>query len=248
MGKRMLGKDGVKRLNNLVEEGDAIEKESNVLDVLTGNMNNASVSSNRDDDKNKKKEDNKEKKRDRMIKRKSDFNTNEKKSQKARKKHKKSKDLVGEVKEISMETCSGEKENTYQESTGTMYLKNNLDCEAKKVRKGKHKNKNRDEIDVVATVTETLEHCKMQEPVEVQKIYSSEEMNKVVTGKEGEYEKQRKKKKQKLEKVSGNVAGHIEVMSSINDGNDTDKEDSAGQEVECSKLGGAVGNAEDGNG
>ena len=129
-----------------------------------------------------------------------------------------------------------------------IYLENNFDCKAKRVRKDKHKNKNRDGIDAVAAVTETLEHSKMQEPVEVQKICSTEDINKVVHGKEGEYEKRKKKKKkQKLEKVSGNVAGHIAVTNSITDGNHTDKEDSAGNKVECRKLGGDVGDAEDGN-
>ncbi|XVF68536.1 hypothetical protein PTKIN_Ptkin11bG0010600 [Pterospermum kingtungense] len=217
MGKKMLEKDGK---NNQVEEGNAVEKGSNVLDVLTGNMNGASESCNREDDKNKKKEDNNEKKKGRIKKRKSDFDTDEKESQKAQKKHK--------------------KKNTDQESNGAMYSENNFDCEAKRVRKDKHKNKNRDGIDAVATVTETLEHQKLQEPVEVQKICSYEDVNKVVNGQEGEHEKpKKKKKKQKLEKASGNVADHIEVMSCINGKNGTDKEDSAGKEVECSKLGGA---------
>ncbi|XP_022730307.1 RNA polymerase I termination factor [Durio zibethinus] len=327
MGKNMREKDGHKMGNNQVEEGIAVEKESDVLDVSTENMNDVSKSSNRDDDKNKGKDDNNEKKKDRTKKRKSEFDTDENESRKAQKKHKKGKDAVGEIKKISMETCLSGKENTEQESSEAMYLENNFDSEAKRVRKDKHKNKNRDGIDAVATVTETLEHSKMQEPIETQKICSTEDINKFVQGTEGEYEKRKKKKKQKLEKVSGNVAGHIAVMSSINDGNDkhknknrdgidaaatvtetlehskmqepieaqkicstedinkfvqgkegeyekrkkkkkkqkleigghiavmssitdgndTDKEDSAGNKVECRKLGGDVGDAEDGN-
>ncbi|XVE81870.1 hypothetical protein DITRI_Ditri15bG0100800 [Diplodiscus trichospermus] len=240
MGKKMCEKDGQKRENNQFEEGNAIEKVTDVLDVSTGNMN-VSESSNIDDAKNKRKEDTNEKKKDRMKKRKSEFFTDEKKSQKAQKKYKRSKDVVDEVKKISVENCLGGKENTGHESSEAMYLENNFHCKVKRVGKDKHKNKNRDGIDALATMTETVEHG----PVVVPKIFSTEDINEKVHGKEGEYEK--RKKKQKLENVSGNFAGQIAVMSSSNYGKDTDKEDSAGNEVECRKLGGDIGDAEDGN-
>ncbi|EOY34437.1 Cyclin-D-binding Myb-like transcription factor 1 isoform 1 [Theobroma cacao] len=222
MGKKMHEKDGHKRVNNQVEEGNAVEKESDFLDVSAGNMNDVSKLINRDHDKNKRKQDNCEKKKDRMKKRKSEFDTDKKESQKAPKKHKKSKDGVGEVKEASMEICRAGKENIKNESSKAMYLGNNFELEAKRAWKDKHKNKIRDGIDAVTTATETLEHGKMQETVEVLKSCSTEDINKMVHGKEREYEK-RKKKKHNLEKVTGNVDGHIAVMSSITDGNETDK-------------------------
>ncbi|XVF05716.1 hypothetical protein REPUB_Repub05bG0196500 [Reevesia pubescens] len=243
MGKKLHEKDG----HNQVEEVNAVKKESDALLLSNGNMNDVPESSHGDDDKKKKKEDNNEKKKDRIKKRKSEFDTDEEESQKVQKKHKKSKDVVAEVKEISRETCLGGKEKMEQESSEARYLENNVDCQAKRVRKHKSKNKNRDGIDSVATVTETLEPSKMQEPVEVQKICSAEDVNEMGLGKEGEYEerKKKKKKKQKLEKVSGSFTGHIAVMNII-DGNGTDKEDSARNEVEHRKLGGDVGEPEDG--
>ncbi|MBA0728832.1 hypothetical protein Golax_001698, partial [Gossypium laxum] len=97
------------------------------------------------------------------------------------------------IEEIPMETCLGGKENAEQESSKAMNLENN--GEAKRVREDKHKRKNKDGIDAVATVTETFVHSKMQEPVETEVC-----------------EKQKKKKK--LEKVNGNVADDIAAMSS----------------------------------
>ncbi|XVE79798.1 hypothetical protein DITRI_Ditri14bG0084700 [Diplodiscus trichospermus] len=244
MGKKMREKDGHKWENNQVEGGNAIEKVSDVLGVSTWNMNDVSESSNIDDTKNKRKEYTNEKKKDKIKKRKSEFVTYEKEYQKARKKHKKSKNVVDEVKEISMENCLGGKENTCHDSSEAMWSENNFDCEAKKVRKDKHKNNNRDGI---YAVTETFAHSKMQEPGELQKICSTADTSNMVHGKEGEYEKRKKKKKLKLEKVSGNVAGHITVMSSLTYGKDINKEDSAGNKVECRKFGVDVGDAGDGN-
>ncbi|XVF20279.1 hypothetical protein REPUB_Repub11eG0184200 [Reevesia pubescens] len=277
MGKKMREKDRYKKENNQVEEGNSDKKESDVLRVSIENLNDVSESSNRDDDdENKRKEDNNEKKKDLIKKRKLEFDTDEKEVQKAQKKHKKSKDAV-----VSMGTCLSGKENTEQESSEAIYLENNFDWEAKRVRKDKHKTKKRDGIDAVAIVTETLEHSKMQEPVEAQKTCSTEDIEKIVQEKEGEYEKRKKKKKkkEKWENRDGidavvtvtetlehskmhesveakktcntednkKIVQEKEVMRSLTDGNDTDKEDSAGNKVECRKLGGDVGDTEDGN-
>lgn len=108
-----------------------------------------------------------------------------------------------------METCLGGKGNAEQESSKKMILENN--GEATRVRKDKHqkkkkKKKNRDRIDAVATVTE------------IEKVCSPEGINKAVHGKEEAYEKRKKKdKKQKLEKVNGNVADDIAATSSAAD-------------------------------
>ncbi|XVF46292.1 hypothetical protein PTKIN_Ptkin03bG0016200 [Pterospermum kingtungense] len=244
MGKKMRDKDGHKGENNEVEEGNAIKKQGDVLNVSIGNVNDDSRSSDKDIGKNKKEEDKNEKKKDRIKKRKQKFDTDAMESPKAHKKHKKSKDVGGEVKEISMGSCLDGKEKMEQERSEVMGLENNFDGEAKRVRKDKDKKKNRDGVDALAIVTETLEHGKMQEPVDVQEISSTGDINKMVHGKENEYEK-RKKKKKEVEKVSGN--GHIAVRNIATDGNDTDKENSAGNEVECRKLRDYNGNSEDGN-
>nr|KJB83858.1 hypothetical protein B456_013G268300 [Gossypium raimondii] len=137
--------------------------------------------------------------------------------------HKKSKDVV---EEISMETCLGGKENAEKESSKVVNLGNN--GEAEKVREDKHKRKNKDGIDAVATVTETFVHSKMQEPVETEVC-----------------EKQKKKKK--LEKVNGNVADDIAAMSSTTDKKGTGKKNSAGNELERKKLRDIGGDDEAGN-
>ncbi|GMJ15444.1 hypothetical protein HRI_005213600 [Hibiscus trionum] len=225
MGKKMREKDGQKRENKQIEEGNSAEKEIDVLNVSTEN---------RVDDKNEKE--------DHKKKRKAELDTDIKEYQKAHKKHKKSKDVV-EVEEISKETCLGGKENTEQEGIEAINLENN--GEAKWARRGKHK-KQKDVIHAVATVAETLEHSEVQEPVEVQKICSPKDTGKMVHGKEEAYKK-RKKKKQKPEKANGVVADDIEVMSSIADENVTSEENPAGNEIECRKLRDISGDTEDGN-
>ncbi|PPD78810.1 hypothetical protein GOBAR_DD24273 [Gossypium barbadense] len=172
------------------------------------------------------KEDNNEKK-DPTKNRKTEFDTDKKESRKAHRKHKTSKDAV---EEIPMETCLGGKGNAEQESSKKMILVNN--GEATRVRKDKHKKKNRDRIDEVATVTETE---KISSP---QALISPDGTNKVVHGKEEAYEKP---------KVDGNVADDIAVTSSTADKKGTGKENSAGNELECKKLRDIGGNAEDGN-
>ncbi|XVE59060.1 hypothetical protein DITRI_Ditri05aG0014800 [Diplodiscus trichospermus] len=231
MGKKC----GHKKENNQVEEGNAAKKESDV---------NVSKSSNRDDGKNKRKEDSNEKNKDRIKKMKSEFVTDEK-DLKRLNRSKKCKLVAGKVKEISTETCVDGKRNMEQESNEAVYMENNFGREAKGVRKAKHKKENRDGIDALATVTETVKHSKTQEPVEVQKICSTEDINEILHGKESEYKKLKKKKKQKLEK--GIRIGHSALASSITDGNDLDNDNSAGNEVECRKLQDDVSDAEDGN-
>ncbi|MBA0633393.1 hypothetical protein Godav_002006 [Gossypium davidsonii] len=166
-------------------------------------------------------------------------------------------DLVGvsesnAVEEIPMETCLGGKGNAEQESSKKMILVNN--GEATRVRKDKHKKKNRDRIDAVATVTETEKICSPKALIRwcMEKKHmrrgrrrrrnkswrSPDGTNKVVHGKEEAYEKP---------KVDGNVADDIAVTSSTDDKKGTGKENSAGNELECKKLRDIGGNAEDGN-
>ncbi|MBA0574650.1 hypothetical protein Golob_001838 [Gossypium lobatum] len=151
-----------------------------------------------------------------------------------------------------METCLGGKGNAEQESSKKMILVNN--GEATRVRKEKHKKKNRDRIDAVATVTETEKICSPQALIRwcMEKKHmrrgrrrtrnkswrSPDGTNKVVHGKEEAYEKP---------KVDGNVADDIAVTSSTADKKGTGKENSAGNELECKKLRDIGGNAEDGN-
>ncbi|TYJ02968.1 hypothetical protein E1A91_A13G266400v1 [Gossypium mustelinum] len=143
-----------------------------------------------------------------------------KESPKARKKKK---DVV---EEISMETCLGGKENAEKESSKVVNLGNN--GEAEKVGEDKHKRKNKVGIDAVATVTETIEHSKMQEPVETDVC-------------------KKQKKKQKLEKVNGNVADDIAAPSSTTDKKGTGRENSSGNELERKKLRDIGGDDEEGN-
>ncbi|MBA0603676.1 hypothetical protein Gorai_003813, partial [Gossypium raimondii] len=195
------------------------------------------------------KEDNNEKK-DPTKNRKTEFDTDKKESRKAHRKHKTSKDAV---EEIPMETCLGGKGNAEQESSKKMILVNN--GEATRVRKDKHKKKNRDRIDEVATVTETekisspqalirwcmekKKHMRRGRRRTRNKSWRSPDgTNKVVHGKEEAYEKP---------KVDGNVADDIAVTSSTADKKGTGKENSAGNELECTKLRDIGGYAEDGN-
>ncbi|XP_017646093.1 RNA polymerase I termination factor [Gossypium arboreum] len=143
-----------------------------------------------------------------------------KESPKARKKKK---DVV---EEISMETCLGGKDNAEKESSKVVNLGNN--GEAEKVGEDKHKRKNKVGIDAVATVTETIEHSKMQEPVETDVC-------------------KKQKKKQKLEKVNGNVADDIAAPSSTTDKKGTGRENSSGNELERKKLRDIGGDDEEGN-
>ncbi|XP_052483142.1 uncharacterized protein LOC105781863 [Gossypium raimondii] len=72
----------------------------------------------------------------------------------------------------------------------------------------------------------------------MENICSPDGTNKVVHGKEEAYEKP---------KVDGNVADDIAVTSSTADKKGTGKENSAGNELECTKLRDIGGYAEDGN-
>ncbi|OMO91560.1 hypothetical protein COLO4_18286 [Corchorus olitorius] len=231
MGKKVREKDGHKRENNQIEEDVVLERQSDFEGASTGNMDDVPRSMNRDVDRKKRKEDNGEKKKDRIKKRKLVFDADGEESHKAQKKHKKSKDGTDEVKEASRETCSVGKENVKQESSKEMYLENTFEFEAKRVRKAKHKNKNKDRNDAVAIATEDLERSEMQEVVGVQNSCRFEDINKMVHGKDGEFGKNKKKKKQKPEKVGGDLSGCIAVMSSMTDGNETNKKKSKSQKT-----------------
>ncbi|XP_039020355.1 cyclin-D-binding Myb-like transcription factor 1 [Hibiscus syriacus] len=254
--KKMSEKDGHERGNKQVEEGKSAEKVSDGLDLSTVNLNDVTKSNNRDDNKNEQE--------DRIKKRKSEFDSDEKEYHKIHKKYKKSKSVL-EVEEISKKTAE-------RESTEAINLENN--GEAKRTRKDKHrkkKKKKKQELEKVngAVADEKgtskgnsagneVECRKLRDTAsdfevgnghnkkkksksvindtEEQKICTLEDTNKIAQGEEEAYQKPKKKKKQEPEKVHSA------------DENGTSKVNSAGNEIESRKLLDAGGDIEDGNG